>query len=87
MLCGVVGTFVVVKRLVFISGGISHAAFGGLGLCYFLGVDYRWGAGAVAVALGRWRSPAPAAAAAARTTPSSASCGRWGWRSASSSST
>jgi zinc transport system permease protein len=50
VLCGVVGTFVVVKRLVFISGGISHAAFGGLGLCYFLGVDYRWGAAAAAVA-------------------------------------
>ena len=50
VLCGVVGTFVVVKRLVFVSGGISHAAFGGLGLCYFLGIDYRWGAGAAAVA-------------------------------------
>ena len=32
VLCGIVGTFVVVKRLVFIGGGISHAAFGGLGL-------------------------------------------------------
>lgn len=50
VLCGVVGTFVVVKRLVFISGGVSHAAFGGLGLCHYLGVDYRWGAGAVAIA-------------------------------------
>jgi zinc transport system permease protein len=50
VLCGVVGTFVVVKRLVFVSGGISHAAFGGLGLCYFLGLDYRWGAAAAAVA-------------------------------------
>jgi zinc transport system permease protein len=50
VLCGVVGTFVVVKRLVFISGGVSHAAFGGLGLCHWLGVDYRWGAGAVAIA-------------------------------------
>jgi zinc transport system permease protein len=50
VLCGVVGTFVVVKRLVFVSGGISHAAFGGLGLCYVLGVDYRWGAAAAAVA-------------------------------------
>src|SRR5207248_9044160 len=49
VLCGVVGTFVVVKRLVFISGGISHAAFGGLGFCYWLGVDYRWGAGLVAI--------------------------------------
>jgi zinc transport system permease protein len=50
VLCGVVGTFVVVKRLVFVSGGISHAAFGGLGLCHYLGVDFRWGAGAAAVA-------------------------------------
>ena len=50
VLCGVVGTFVVVKRLVFISGGVSHAAFGGLGICHYLGVDYRWGAGAVAIA-------------------------------------
>ncbi|HVS03466.1 MAG TPA: metal ABC transporter permease [Thermoanaerobaculia bacterium] len=49
VLCGVVGTFVVVKRLVFISGGISHAAFGGLGVCYFLGLDPRLGAAVVAV--------------------------------------
>lgn len=50
VLCGVVGTFVVVKRLVFLAGGVSHAAFGGLGVCYFLGLDYRWGASAAAVA-------------------------------------
>ena len=37
--CGIVGTFVVTKRIVFISGGISHAAFGGIGLGYFLGLD------------------------------------------------
>ena len=37
--CGLVGTYVVVKRIVFISGGISHAAFGGIGLGYFLGVN------------------------------------------------
>ncbi len=37
--CGIVGTFVVIKRIVFISGGISHAAFGGIGLGYFLGVN------------------------------------------------
>src|SRR4029079_18434457 len=53
VLCGVVGTFVVVKRLVFISGGISHAAFGGLGLCYYLGVAYPWGASAVRVGSAR----------------------------------
>ncbi len=37
--CGIVGSFVVVKRLVFISGGISHAAFGGIGIGYFLGIN------------------------------------------------
>ncbi|MDO5836280.1 MAG: metal ABC transporter permease [Methanobacterium sp.] len=37
--CGLVGSYVVVKRIVFISGGISHAAFGGIGLGYFLGVN------------------------------------------------
>ncbi|MBN2621416.1 metal ABC transporter permease [candidate division WOR-3 bacterium] len=37
--CGVVGTFVVTKKIVFISGGISHAAFGGIGLGYLLGVN------------------------------------------------
>jgi len=48
-LCGVIGTFVVVKRLVFISGGVSHAAFGGLGVCYYLGVEPLIGAGVVAI--------------------------------------
>lgn len=37
--CGIVGTYVVAKRLVFISGGITHASFGGLGLGFFLGVN------------------------------------------------
>ncbi len=37
--CGIVGTYVVTKRLVFISGGISHAAFGGIGLGYLLGIN------------------------------------------------
>jgi zinc transport system permease protein len=50
VLCGVVGTFVVVKRLVFLGGGISHAAFGGLGVCFYYGIEPRLGAAAVAVA-------------------------------------
>lgn len=37
--CGIVGTYIVIKRIVFISGGISHAAFGGVGLGYLLGVN------------------------------------------------
>jgi zinc transport system permease protein len=32
--CGIVGTYVVVKRVIFISGGIAHASFGGIGLGY-----------------------------------------------------
>ena len=35
--CGIVGTYVVTNRIVFISGGIAHAAYGGIGLGYFLG--------------------------------------------------
>jgi zinc transport system permease protein len=37
--CGVIGTYVVVNRFVFISGGIAHAAYGGIGLGYYLGIN------------------------------------------------
>lgn len=37
--CGIVGTYVVVKRIIFISGGIAHASFGGIGLGYFIGIS------------------------------------------------
>ncbi len=37
LLCGLLGTFVVLRRLTFLTGGLSHAAFGGLGLCHLLG--------------------------------------------------
>jgi zinc transport system permease protein len=36
--CGIIGTLVVVNRLVFVSGGIAHAAYGGVGMALFLGV-------------------------------------------------
>ncbi|MDR3282231.1 MAG: metal ABC transporter permease [Candidatus Methanoplasma sp.] len=36
ILCGVIGSYVVVKRIVFISGGIAHATFGGVGLAYYI---------------------------------------------------
>jgi zinc transport system permease protein len=49
ILCGIIGPFVVVKRLAFISDGISHAAFGGMGVCFFLGVDPLLGAVPVAL--------------------------------------
>lgn len=37
--CGMVGTYIVSRRLVFISGGITHASFGGLGLGFYLGMN------------------------------------------------
>ena len=37
--CGIVGTYVVIKRIVSLSGAISHAAFGGVGIGYFLGIN------------------------------------------------
>lgn len=42
--CGVIGTYVVIKRIVFISGGIAHTAYGGIGLGYFLGINPMLGA-------------------------------------------
>ena len=36
---GIIGTYVVVKKIGFISGGIAHTAFGGIGLGYYLGVN------------------------------------------------
>jgi len=37
--CGIIGVYIVIKRLVSLSGGIAHAAFGGIGLGYFLGIN------------------------------------------------
>ncbi|AKB85556.1 metal ABC transporter permease [Methanococcoides methylutens] len=37
--CGIIGVYVVVKKIVFISGGIAHASFGGIGIGYFLGIN------------------------------------------------
>ena len=42
--CGVVGTYVVAKRISTLAGGVSHAAFGGVGLGYWLGFSPMLGA-------------------------------------------
>lgn len=39
IMCGIIGTYVVTRRLVFISGGITHASLGGLGAGLFLGIN------------------------------------------------
>lgn len=47
--CGIVGTYIVSRRMVFISGGITHASFGGVGLGYLLGFPPLAGAAGFAV--------------------------------------
>ena len=42
--CGFIGAYIVARRMVFISGGITHASFGGIGLGYFLGINPIFGA-------------------------------------------
>jgi len=37
--CGIIGTYIVTRRIVFISDGITHASFGGIGLGYLLGLN------------------------------------------------
>ena len=39
IVCGIIGTYIVSRRLVFISGGITHASFGGIGLGVFFGIN------------------------------------------------
>ena len=38
IVCGMVGTYIVTRRLVFISGGLTHASFGGIGLGLYTGI-------------------------------------------------
>jgi zinc transport system permease protein len=44
IICGVIGTLIVINRLVFLSGGIAHSAYGGIGLAFFFGWPYMIGA-------------------------------------------
>lgn len=46
----VIGTYIVTRRLVSISGGVTHACFGGLGLGYYLGWNPLFGAALFAIA-------------------------------------
>lgn len=47
--CGLVGTYIVTRRLVFISGGLTHASFGGIGLGLYTGISPILAAAAFAV--------------------------------------
>ena len=37
--CGIVGTYIVSRRMVFLCGGITHASFGGLGIALYMGIN------------------------------------------------
>lgn len=50
VICGIIGTYIVVKRIVFISGGITHASFGGIGMAYYFGISPILGATIFAIA-------------------------------------
>lgn len=47
--CGIIGTYIVCRRMVFLAGGITHASFGGLGIAFYLGADPIGGAMVFAV--------------------------------------
>jgi zinc transport system permease protein len=48
--CGVMGTYVVVKRIAFLAGGIAHSVLGGMGAAVYFGFDPLHGALPAAVA-------------------------------------
>jgi zinc transport system permease protein len=50
IVCGLIGPFIVARKMVFISGGLSHTAFGGLGIAYWLGIRPIYGATAFVLA-------------------------------------
>lgn len=37
--CGIIGSYIVARRLVFMSGGVTHSSFGGIGIAYYIGAD------------------------------------------------
>lgn len=49
IICGILGAYIVSKRMVFISGGITHASFGGIGIAFYLGIAPFLGASIFAV--------------------------------------
>lgn len=40
--CGVIGTFVVVRRIGYIAGGVSHCVLGGMGAAWYMQVVFGW---------------------------------------------
>lgn len=49
IISGVIGSLVVVNRMVFLAGGIAHAAYGGIGLAFYFGIPIFFGTSAFAL--------------------------------------
>ena len=47
--CGIMGSYIVSRRLVFMGGSISHASFGGIGIGYYMGFNPLLGAAVFAI--------------------------------------
>lgn len=59
IMCGIVGTYIISRRMVFLCGGITHSSFGGLGIALYSGINPILGASIFAIisALGiEWAS-------------------------------
>ncbi len=57
--CGLIGPYVVVKRIGYMAGGIAHSVLGGMGLAYYLGyppINGALGAAVVAALIIGWVS-------------------------------
>ena len=39
VVCGIIGTIIIEKKLIMMSGGIAHTSYGGVGFGYFLGFE------------------------------------------------
>lgn len=44
IVCGLIGSYVATRRMVFVAGGVAHASLGGVGLCATLGAPPMLGA-------------------------------------------
>ena len=40
--CGVIGSYVVVRRITYVAGGIAHCVLGGMGAARYLAVVHGW---------------------------------------------
>jgi len=50
LVAGIIGSLVVVNRMVFLAGGIAHASYGGIGMAIYFGIPIFLGASLFAVA-------------------------------------